>query len=192
MYLDLGAGNADTLSYAGTTASLTVNLLQSNATGFTSIAGVENVTGGSGSDDLTGDAHDNVLDGGAGSDTIIGGGGNDVIFGGAGNDLIIYKVGDGVDTIDGGAGTDTLEIDGTSGTDVLNVVVTGSTITGLAGGTVTNVEKVELNLLGSTNDMLSYAGTTSNITVNLANQAGTGFVSVAGVEHVTEVAATIP
>ncbi|MEK9283021.1 Ig-like domain-containing protein [Bradyrhizobium sp. ISRA442] len=185
VYLDLGAGNADTLSYAGTTASLTVNLLQSNATGFTSIAGVENVTGGSGSDDLTGDAHDNVLDGGAGSDTIIGGGGNDVIFGGAGNDLIIYKVGDGVDTIDGGAGTDTLEIDGTSGTDVLNVVVTGSTITGLAGGTVTNVEKVELNLLGSTNDMLSYAGTTSNITVNLANQAGTGFVSVAGVEHVT-------
>ena len=189
VYLDLGAGSADTLSYTGTTASLTVNLLQSNATGFTSIAGVENVTGGSGKDVLTGDTHNNVLDGGAGNDTITGGGGNDVIFGGDGNDLMIYKVGDGMDTIDGGAGTDTLEIDGTSGADVLNVVVTGSTITGLAGGTVTNVEKVELNLLGNANDMLSYAGTTSNITVDLANQAGTGFTSVAGVENIREVAA---
>ncbi|WGD54678.1 Ig-like domain-containing protein [Bradyrhizobium sp. CB1650] len=185
VYLDLGAGNADTLSYAGTTANLNVNLLQSNATGFNSIAGVENVTGGSGADNLTGDTHDNVIDGGAGNDTITGGGGNDTIFGGAGNDLIIYKVGDGMDTIDGGAGTDTLEIDGTAGNDFINVVVTGSTITGLAGGTVTNVEKVELNLAGGTSDTLSFAGTTSNISVNLANQTGTGFTWVAGVENVT-------
>jgi Ca2+-binding RTX toxin-like protein len=164
---------------------VTVNLLQSNATGFRSIAGVEKVTGGSGKDTLTGDAHDNMLDGGAGNDAITGGGGNDVLFGGAGNDTIFYKVGDGADTIDGGAGTDMLEITGTSGSDVINVVVTGSAITGLAGGTVSNVEKVELNLLGNSNDTLNYAGTISNITVNLANQTGTGFSWIAGVENVT-------
>ncbi|MBR0846090.1 calcium-binding protein, partial [Bradyrhizobium liaoningense] len=185
VYLDLGSGNADTLSYTGTTASLTVNLLQSNATGFTSIAGVENVTGGTGSDTLTGDSHDNVLDGAAGNDEITGGAGNDVILGGGGNDMIFYKAGDGMDNIDGGAGSDTLEITGTSGADTINVVVTGTTITGLAGGTMANVEKVELNLLGGSNDMLSYAGTASNITVNLTNETGTGFTWVAGVEHVT-------
>jgi Ca2+-binding RTX toxin-like protein len=75
------AGNTaagDTLSYAGSTVAVTVNLATGSASGFTSIAGVENVVGGSGNDDLTGNAGDNVLQGGAGSDEIDGGsGGND-------------------------------------------------------------------------------------------------------------------
>src|SRR5207245_1681314 len=40
------AGGADTLDYTGTTAAVTVNLSTSSATGFDSISGVENVTGG--------------------------------------------------------------------------------------------------------------------------------------------------
>ena len=70
----------DTLSYTGSADGVTVNLSGTpSATGFASIAGVENVTGGSGNDTLTGDGSANVLDGGLGSDTVDGGDGNDTI-----------------------------------------------------------------------------------------------------------------
>ena len=64
----------DTLSYGtGTTAAVSVNLATPSASGFTTIAGIENVTGGAGDDLLTGDALDNALTGGAGNDTLSGG-----------------------------------------------------------------------------------------------------------------------
>ncbi|WP_322517587.1 tandem-95 repeat protein [Rhodopseudomonas palustris] len=68
--LDLGLGT-DTLSYAGTTQDVIVNLTTGTATGFASIGGVENVTGGSGNDILAGNAGANVFNGGAGRDTIV-------------------------------------------------------------------------------------------------------------------------
>src|SRR5690606_17544726 len=68
----------DTLSYAGTTEAVTVNLDAVSATGFAQFfGGIENVTGGSGDDTLTGDGGDNRLAGGGGDDTLVGGGGND-------------------------------------------------------------------------------------------------------------------
>jgi Ca2+-binding RTX toxin-like protein len=94
---DLGAG-ADTLSYAGSTASVTVNLGTGAASGFGSITSIENVTGGSGADNLTGDAIGNSLNGGAGNDTVNGGDGVDTLNGGAGNDTV--NGGDGNDFID--------------------------------------------------------------------------------------------
>ena len=45
---------------------VTVDLRQPSATGFASIAGIENVTGGSGDDTLTGDDNANLIDGGLG------------------------------------------------------------------------------------------------------------------------------
>src|SRR5262249_17825606 len=63
--LDLFDGE-DRLDYAGTMEAVTVNLATGTATGFTSIAGVEEVLGGSGNDALTGDAGPNILAGGAG------------------------------------------------------------------------------------------------------------------------------
>lgn len=73
--LDLGAGSGDLLNYASTLAAqnITVNLATGSATGFTSIAGVENVTGGAGADTLTGDGNANTLTGGLGADTMSGG-----------------------------------------------------------------------------------------------------------------------
>lgn len=68
--LDLGAGT-DTLSYAGTTSNVSVNLTTATATGFNSISGVENVTGGSGNDTLTGNAAANALSGGGGNDAFV-------------------------------------------------------------------------------------------------------------------------
>ena len=83
----------DTLTYAGTTANVTVNLATGSASGFTSIAGIENVVGGSGNDTLTGDALVNNLNGGVGNDTLDGGLGNDTLVGGAGDDTYIANAG---------------------------------------------------------------------------------------------------
>ena len=81
-----GAGGIDTLDYTGTTSAVTVNLGTPSAPGFTSVAGIENVTGGSGNDSLTGDAGVNVLTGDGGDDTLDGGAGADTMVGGIGND----------------------------------------------------------------------------------------------------------
>ncbi|MDB5745134.1 MAG: hypothetical protein JWR68_3449 [Polaromonas sp.] len=81
-------GNADTLSYTGSAAGVTVNLGLGTASGFTTIASVQNVTGGSGIDNLTGNALANTLIGGAGADILNGGTGGDVLIGGDGADVI--------------------------------------------------------------------------------------------------------
>ncbi|WP_460894921.1 peroxidase family protein, partial [Ramlibacter monticola] len=68
---DLLAG-VDSLTYAGTVSAVAVDLGAGTASGFASIAGIENVTGGSGNDvlaDAAGVA--NVLIGGTGNDTYV-------------------------------------------------------------------------------------------------------------------------
>ena len=77
-------GGSDALTYAGTTANVIVNLATNTASGFASIANIENVTGGSGNDTLTGNANANTLVGGLGDDTFIAtvGDGNDSYNGG--------------------------------------------------------------------------------------------------------------
>jgi Ca2+-binding RTX toxin-like protein len=98
----------DTLNYAGSAPDLVVDLSAGTASGFTSIAGIENVTGGTGSDTLTGDGGDNTLNGGAGAsaDTLIGGGGSDTLIGGGGADALLGGI--GADTLNGGGGNDLL------------------------------------------------------------------------------------
>jgi Ca2+-binding RTX toxin-like protein len=81
----------DTLSYAGSTQGISVNLQAGSATGFTSIAGVENVIGGSGNDSLTGDNNANVLIGGDGNDILVGGFGSDMLTGSAGADTFVFS-----------------------------------------------------------------------------------------------------
>ncbi|WP_265575880.1 beta strand repeat-containing protein [Bradyrhizobium sp. WBAH23] len=135
---------------------------------------------------ITGTDEEDVLTGGSGNNTLQGLRGNDSLNGGDGNDNFLYQVGDGADRMDGGKGADTLTITGTAGADTIHVIVSGSgSIIGLEGGTVTNVEKVTLDLLGGT-DTLSYAGTNSSVSVNLLSPAtATGFNSISGVENVT-------
>ncbi|WP_194273819.1 MULTISPECIES: peroxidase family protein [Rhizobium] len=66
---DLGVGT-DTLAYA-TTAAVNVDLSAGTASGFTSISGIENVTGGSGNDVFTGDVNNNTFTGGIGTDRVV-------------------------------------------------------------------------------------------------------------------------
>jgi Ca2+-binding RTX toxin-like protein len=82
---DLG-GNADTLSYAGSAAAVTVNLATGAASGFTSIANISNVIGTEQADTLTGGAGGNTLNGGAGADILTGGAGADAINMGVADD----------------------------------------------------------------------------------------------------------
>ena len=100
---DMLGGN-DRLSYTGTTVGVDVNLALNAASGFTSIAGIENVTGGSGADTLTGNALVNNLAGGAGNDTLDGGLGNDTLDGGLGDDTFIANLGDTITEANGVAG----------------------------------------------------------------------------------------
>ena len=186
--VNLGAGT-DTLSYAGTAVAVSVDLKANTASGFTSIASIENVTGGSAGDTLIGSNGVNTIHGGGGADVITGGTGADLLFGDAGNDTFNYVIGDGADHVDGGADADTLTIVGAAGAvnETLSVVYTAGTtnaLTAFQGGTIIAVESVTANL-GAGTDTLNYTGTTANVTVNLATPAATGFTSIAGFENVS-------
>ena len=73
---------------------------------------------------------------------------------------------------------------GTAGNDTIHVSLNGSgVISSVEGMSPTNVERYTVD--GSGNDTLSYTGTTSAVTVNLATGSATGLTSVTGVENVT-------
>ena len=115
--LDGGAGT-DTLSYAGDSAGVTVNLATNAASGGHAagdvISGFENLTGGSGNDVLTGTASNNILIGGAGDDTIYSGDGADTLDGGEGSDVLYLS-----DMVGNGTQFNTIQDTGTTGTDTL-------------------------------------------------------------------------
>ncbi|MCA3352533.1 MAG: calcium-binding protein [Roseomonas sp.] len=135
-----GGAGLDLVSYAELTSgqSVTVNLATGRATGAAgsdTLAGIENVQGGSGNDSLLGDGLANLLDGGSGNDSLSGGGGddtlngaygNDLLIGGAGRDQFIFNVQDVGDTIQGySVADDTILLD--------NAIFTGI---GAAGSTL--------------------------------------------------------
>ncbi len=85
-----GKGN-DTISYAGTSAGVTINLNESEGGGAAkedTIRGFENVIGTGFDDKLTGNEGNNRIDGGVGNDRIDGGAGNDILIAGAGADIL--------------------------------------------------------------------------------------------------------
>ncbi|MBL8574911.1 MAG: calcium-binding protein [Hyphomicrobiaceae bacterium] len=91
--MDGGTG-IDTLSYAGSTVAVTVNLATNTASGGDAagdlIVNFENLIGGTGNDTLTGNTGANLLDGGAGNDTLAGG---------TGADSFVFATGYGVDLV---------------------------------------------------------------------------------------------
>ncbi len=100
-----GGLGTDALSYAGSTAGVSVDLAAGTASGGDAdgdtYTGFEAVIGSGLDDLLTGDSGGNTIDGGDGNDVIRGGDGDDVIRGGA-----------GWDDLDGGNGRDTLSFEG--------------------------------------------------------------------------------
>jgi Ca2+-binding RTX toxin-like protein len=124
-YLDGGAGT-DTVVYAGSSAGVTVDLVNGTANGGDGdgpaqivgrgtvirhdiLVGFENAVGSSFDDHLIGDAQSNVLSGGAGNDTLTGGRGADTLNGGAGSDTADYADaarGQTLTLVGGGSGGD--------------------------------------------------------------------------------------
>ncbi|MDM9647861.1 VCBS domain-containing protein [Rhizobium sp. S163] len=168
-------GGTDLLSYAGTSEGVTVDLSKGAATGFTTISGIENVTGGSGNDTLTGDAGANVLIGGAGNDVLTGGGGNDTLTGGAGNDTFV--VDSGTDTVTDLSGGDILKVSSgatanvtaTSDWTATNATVNGGTATITANGSDINVAAAA----GSSGWTLTNSGNSSSVALTGSANADT-------------------
>jgi Ca2+-binding RTX toxin-like protein len=169
---------------------VTVNLATNSASGFTSIAGIENVVGGSGNDTLVGDSLVNNLNGGAGNDILDGGLGNDTLVGGLGDDTYIANNGD-IITEAAGAGTDTVLTDSaafTLATNVENLTFIGAgnftgtgngssnVITGGSGADVLNGGGGDDRMIGgSGNDIMD--GGTGNDTFVFASGFGTDVIS---------------
>ena len=162
-------GASDTLSYAGSTAGVTVDLADGagigTASGFTQLINVTNVTGtaqadslsgnssantltgGGGNDQLNGEGGADTLDGGAGADTLNGGGGGDTLIGGADADSL--NGGAAADILIGGAGADAINTGAANDNvaDLIRFSTTdefGDTITNFdATGTAAQVDRVE-------------------------------------------------
>jgi len=99
-----GDSGTDTISYAGSSSGVTVNLLTSQAMGgdaqgdtIEDVEGIigsnfdDNLTGSNLADILYGESGDDSLSGNDGDDTLGGGAGADVIDGGAGLDVVSYR-----------------------------------------------------------------------------------------------------
>jgi choice-of-anchor C domain-containing protein len=96
----LGGAGTDTLSYASSSAAVTVNLATRAASGgdaaSDTFSDFENLTGSAFADTLTGDTGNNVITGGAGNDTIDGGTGTDTaVFSGNRKNYTITSGSDG-------------------------------------------------------------------------------------------------
>ncbi|MGE7470323.1 peroxidase family protein [Bosea sp. NPDC003192] len=95
---DLGAGT-DTLAYTSS-AAITVDLAAGTASGFASIANIENVSGGTGNDTFSGNAGDNSFTGNGGTDRVVyAGNATDYSFGLDGSALEITSAATGTDTL---------------------------------------------------------------------------------------------
>jgi Ca2+-binding RTX toxin-like protein len=168
-----GGGGNDTVK-----GSAGADLLSGEGGNDTLVGGVGNDTleGGDNDDLVLGGEHDDRLEGGEGNDTLQGEAGEDHVSGGAGNDFLI---GLGNDTLHGGAGADTLQggflrVDGGEGEDILRTGGTlGFDLTGLAEGTIANVEILELEfttLIVDAASVIGISGTTD--TLRIAGNAG--------------------
>jgi Ca2+-binding RTX toxin-like protein len=143
VYADLGDG-IDTISYSSTTAAndVVVSLTLGIASGFASVSGIENITGGAGNDTLAGDDNANTIRGGAGGDVLLGGAGADTLLGEAGDDRFVATIDDGSDAYTGGAGIDTLDLSGTNAGATVNLLTGVATGAEIGSDTLVTIEKV--------------------------------------------------
>lgn len=141
------------------------------------------VDGGAGDDTINGTNGADRLLGGDGNDLIDGNAGADVALLGAGDDTFIWDPGDGSDTIEGQDGADTMRFNGSDLNEVFTASANGERLRFLRNlGNIVmdtnDVETVDLNTLGGTDEVtLNDLAGTDVTAVNL-NLAGGGGKSV--------------
>lgn len=146
----------DGVSYVGSAAAVTVNLVRQRAGGGDAtgdvLSGIVRVEGSALGDRIIGNSAANTLLGGGGADVIRAGGGDDLVRGGAGADLL--EGGGGIDTLDyaGSAAGVTISLaDGTaSGGDAAGDVFAGfERVTGSAQADVLIADDLGRQLNGA-------------------------------------------
>ncbi|HTV70704.1 MAG TPA: calcium-binding protein [Rhizobiaceae bacterium] len=163
LVLNMGGGN-DVLSTTGNLAALI------------SIT----VDGGAGNDVIFGSNGVDRLLGGIGDDFIDGQQGNDRAFLGDGNDVFQWDPGDGSDVIEGQTGTDTLLFNGSAGNEIFAASANGARVLfarnlGNITMDINDVERLDLNALGGTDEIIVNSLTATdltNINVNLSGTIG--------------------
>ncbi|MBC7736174.1 MAG: heme peroxidase, partial [Candidatus Saccharibacteria bacterium] len=134
-------GGTDLLSYSAATATgVSINLTAGTASGFASIANIENATGSTLNDTITGNS------------------GSNVFLGVGGDDLFIATVDDVLDDYNGGAGFDTADYSAYSTGLSINLSVLGP-VTVFGSGTVNDIVRSIDNLVGGTGSD-NFVGTT--------------------------------
>ncbi|MCA0257005.1 MAG: cadherin domain-containing protein, partial [Proteobacteria bacterium] len=183
-----GEGGVDTVSYANSSAAVTVDLRLATAqvsTGDASgdiLANFENILGSNYADLLTGNSAVNVLTGGLGDDILAGLGGADTLDGGAGSDWADYSGSLAGVTVDLNLTTGQVSTGDASGdvlTSIENVIGTdfADTLTALAAGSHIQSGNDDDTVIagagtdtldgGAGDDTVSYENSTAGVTVDL-------------------------
>ncbi len=163
----LGGGlGSDTVSYAGSSAGVTVLLYRTTAqntigAGVDTLTGFEHIVGSGLADKLVGDGNGNRIEGGGGADTLDGGAGDDAMYGGGGNDGMRGSA--GADHYDGGLGVDVVNFDQSTGVRVF-LDATGTNGLSAVGDTFVDVENIIGSLTGA--DWLVGQGSANRLTGN--------------------------
>lgn len=127
--------------------------LEESGTESGSGGGMNVINGTAGDDVLNGTAGTDFLHGLAGNDILDGGAGSDRLDGGLGDDILVWDAADS--SIDGKGGTDTLRVDGGSDADFT-----------MFGGTMSDLEVVDLLSDPSANDLTLTAQNVLDMTDN--------------------------
>jgi Ca2+-binding RTX toxin-like protein len=196
-----GTPEIDTLDYSATTAGVVVDLEAGTASGSEvgndSVAGFENVIGGSGNDILRGHPGNNQLFGGAGDDLLSGGGGGiDLFNGGSGVDRVSFsganssvdvQLAAGTATVGGGSNKTFVSIElvrGSNQNDTYNATgFSGSSTNAGNNGTFNEFEGLggDDTITGNGNTRVSYLNAAAGVTVTLgANGSGSAVSTAPG------------
>ena len=210
-----GGDGIDSVSYSGSNAGVSINLVTGSAAGGHAeddvLTGIENLTGSGYDDILQGDSVANLLRGLDGADELLGNGGSDELEGGAGADRL--DGGEGVDTalyrgsnagvtvrLDSGwtngghaQGDVIIDIENVTGSDYDDILEGDDGVNHLAGGygddVLTGNGGGDLLEGGPGVDEADYARSTAGVLVNLEQGAAAGGHAegdiLVGVENIT-------
>lgn len=148
------------------------------------------VHGGAGNDTLSGSNGADILDGGDDIDQIDGQQAIDTILGGNGDDVIQWDPGDGSDFIEGQGGLDTLLFNCSAASEIVTVSPNGGSVQltrNIASIVmdIGDVETLDLNLLGGTDQLTVNNLSGTDLTTVIADLAASGGAGDAAVDTVT-------